>query len=142
MMRGAGDDPRSTDLDGETIVFGGNRAMEGRIARDAGIVRLALAGEFDLAAAADFDSTLADIEADRPQAIVIDLDGLTYMDSTGLGALMAAHGRAGGDHVIAVLAGTGPAHRLIALVGLDAHLTLVRDVSEIAGRTDVLAETS
>lgn len=78
-----------------------------------------------MAVAADFAAALIDIEFTRPRAIVLDLDGLTFMDSTGLHSLLAAHERAAGSHLFGVLSGTGPAHRLITLAGLDSHLVMI-----------------
>ncbi|HET6689341.1 MAG TPA: STAS domain-containing protein [Miltoncostaeaceae bacterium] len=105
--------------------------MRGRIEREGDVVRLALLGEFDMAAAGDFAATLADIEATRPRAIVMDLAGLSFMDSTGLHALLGAHERAVGSHVFAVLDGTGPAHRVLVLAGVAALLMVIGELSEI-----------
>jgi anti-anti-sigma factor len=121
----------SSAIERHPVAFGEHRIMRGCIEREGDVVRLALLGEFDMTAAADFAATLADIEATSPRAIVMDLAGLTFMDSTGLHALLGAHERAVGSHVFAVLNGTGSAHRLLALAGADAHLMMIDELSEI-----------
>jgi anti-anti-sigma factor len=58
--------------------------------------------------------------------VVIDLQGLSYMDSTGLRALLDARDRAAArGRRLAFLSGSGPAHRVIALTGADALLESV-----------------
>ena len=47
------------------------------------MVRLALAGEFDLSNAAQVEDALKEIERERPPLLVLDLRELTFMDSTG-----------------------------------------------------------
>lgn len=113
---------------------GGSRLMSWTIEREGHVVRLSLEGEFDMAAVADFAAMLRDIESTRPRAIVLDLDGLGFMDSTGLESLLAAHRRAAGSHLFGVLRGTGPAHRLITLVGLDGHFVMIDALSAIPKR--------
>ena len=97
--------------------------MRGRIDRDADVVTLTLAGEFDLVARDAFTVTVTQIEATRPRAIVVNLTELDFMDLSGIHGLLGAHRRAEGSHAFAVLDGSGPAHRTIRLVGLEGLLT-------------------
>lgn len=108
--------------------------MRGRIGRDGEVVTLALAGEFDLSGADAFAAALDEIEATRPHAIVIDVQGLSFMDSTGIKALLAAHRRAAGVRSFAILNGSGPAHRALTLAGLDGFLSMVDHPSELPER--------
>lgn len=48
-------------------------------------------GEFDLATEPQFSATAAQAVANDPGSLVIDLRGLTFMDSTGIRALLAVH---------------------------------------------------
>ena len=68
-----------------------------------GHVVLAVRGDVDIATAAELRNRLSDaVEAHR--AVVVDLGEVGFMDSTGLGVLVAMHGRAmahGGTLVIA-----------------------------------------
>src|SRR5437763_15452273 len=56
--------------------------------------QLSLAGEFDLAGIEHFEAAIDRLEAGDPPAIVIDLSALTFMDSSGLRALVMADQRA------------------------------------------------
>ena len=64
---------------------------------DAGLLTLALAGELDLAgASAVRDAVTEAVKSPDVDAILVDLDGLTFLDSTGIGVLVAGW-RAAGD---------------------------------------------
>lgn len=58
-------------------------------------VRLALAGELDLAGAPQLERSLQTIEQQGPRRVVIDLAGLSFIDSTGLRVLLQAQARLG-----------------------------------------------
>src|SRR5690606_29970605 len=65
------------------------------ISRDAtGATRVAVAGELDIASAADFSIELAGLIEERGPDIVVDVCGLTFCDARGLAAFVAADGRA------------------------------------------------
>jgi anti-sigma B factor antagonist len=54
------------------------------------------------------------------KTLVLDLSGVTFMDSTTVGALVALRNQANGLHKTLQIAGTsGSAHRLLKLTGLD-----------------------
>lgn len=53
-------------------------------------VRIAISGEIDLFAAPDFKSRLYDAVGEGNADVVLDCDGLSYIDSTGLGILLGA----------------------------------------------------
>src|SRR4051812_33728113 len=59
-----------------------------------GAVRVALRGELDLEHAYTFDEELRRVEAERPPCLVLDLRGLSFLDSSGLARLLAANRRA------------------------------------------------
>jgi anti-anti-sigma factor len=54
-------------------------------------VRLAAIGEFDLATAPQLDGYCAEAVRDGAQLIVLDLSGVTFIDCSGVHALLAAH---------------------------------------------------
>lgn len=58
-----------------------------------GWVVVAVSGDVDLANAPELRTCLADA-VERHPAVVVDLAGVEFMDSTGLGVLVAAHNRA------------------------------------------------
>jgi anti-sigma B factor antagonist len=57
--------------------------------------RLDLTGELDLATAPDLLGRVRTALEGRPGAIVLDLSGVTFCDSSGINALMDAHTLAG-----------------------------------------------
>lgn len=55
-----------------------------------GLLTLALTGELDLASAeALHDAVTEAVKSDEVDAILVDLEGLTFLDSTGIGTLVA-----------------------------------------------------
>ncbi|GAC1320520.1 MAG: STAS domain-containing protein [Thermoleophilaceae bacterium] len=60
----------------------------------AGTVTLSLTGELDISTGERLQTDLSRIEMDSPSTIIVDLQGLEFMDSTGLRILIAADTRA------------------------------------------------
>ncbi|MGH9096446.1 MAG: STAS domain-containing protein [Acidimicrobiales bacterium] len=58
-----------------------------------GVSVLTVSGEIDLATAPDLRERLMAHEADQVSAIVVDLTGVSFLDSTALGVLVGAHRR-------------------------------------------------
>ena len=56
-----------------------------------------LSGELDLANSPKLETAILDAEASEIGRIVIDLSGLTFVDSSGLAVLLAAHARSRQD---------------------------------------------
>lgn len=94
-----------------------------------GAVRVTLTGELDLASAYTFDRRLLDIEARRPGLVVVDLRGVTMLDSVGLARLVSAHRRArrGGWRLVFVR-GSRVVGRVLQSTRLDEHLELTREL--------------
>jgi anti-sigma B factor antagonist len=94
-----------------------------------GAVRIALRGELDLNHAYTFDEELRRIEERRPHCIVLDLRELSFMDSCGVGRLVAARRRArrAGRRLVLVRGGRAVQH-LLALSGVDEMFEIVGDV--------------
>ena len=91
-----------------------------------GMVRLALAGEFDLSSSAQIEDVLRDIEDEGPALLVLDLRELTFMDSTGLRVMVSADARARDDsRRLAVVQGPESVHRVFRITGLDDHLDMI-----------------
>jgi anti-sigma B factor antagonist len=57
-------------------------------------VRVVVRGELDLATCGRLDEQLVQIAGGGAERIVLDLRDLTFMDSTGLSAILRAHSRA------------------------------------------------
>ena len=89
-------------------------------------MRIALRGELDLEHAYTFDEELKKIEGMQPDCICIDLRELTFLDSSGLGRLVAARRRSmkQGRRLVLV---RGPAtvQRLLQLTAVEESFELI-----------------
>jgi len=97
-------------------------------------VRLVLAGELDLAVADRLRDAIERHSA-RAGAVVVDLRRLTFMDSTGLGTLLGAHGDAGrrGTDFAVICPDDGPVRRLFRLTDADSLLRFVESAADLDG---------
>ena len=83
-----------------------------------------LEGELDLETARELDRQLAAIDAARLKRLVVDLRGVTFMDSRGLSSIVRAHQSAEANGYSLVLRrGSNQVRRLFALTGIDERLT-------------------
>jgi anti-anti-sigma factor len=97
-----------------------------RIGDDA--VLVALSGELDLSRSYTFDEEMRRLEAQRPEAIVLDLRELNFLDSAGLGRVLALQRRARRDgRRLVVVRGCRAVQRLFAITALDVQLEMVSD---------------
>jgi anti-anti-sigma factor len=81
-------------------------------------------GELDVATAETLRATLDGVE--NPGHLVLDLRGLSFIDSSGLHLLVALHERAQRDGFqLALVAPAAPADKAIRLCGLDQTLPFV-----------------
>ena len=84
------------------------------------IVMVVVEGDVDLGTAPDFETELARaVEDSNASGLVIDLSGVTFIDSTGLNALVRAFERQR-------LAGEG-----LALVSSDSRVAMILEVSRL-----------
>ena len=94
-----------------------------------GAVRIALRGELDLEHAYTFDEELRRVEAGGPGCIVLDLRGLTFIDSSGLARLLAARHRARkAARRLLLIRGSTPVQRLMAITAVGEHFEMVREI--------------
>lgn len=117
----------------------GTPVMYAQIDRRDDVVTVSLTGEFDLAGVDAFTAVLVELEATKPRAIAVDVKELSFIDSNGLRSLLNAHQRAAGSHTFAVLNGSGPAHRMLMMTGLNERLMMIDHAQELRDR---LAEES
>ncbi|HEY8467516.1 MAG TPA: STAS domain-containing protein [Solirubrobacterales bacterium] len=84
-----------------------------------------LIGEFDVASAEKVDSILRDCERRARSTVLVDLEDLDFIDSTGLKTLLEAKRRAEGDGLFLRATGCrGAVARLLEVTGVDGELVL------------------
>jgi anti-anti-sigma factor len=80
---------------------------------------VSIAGELDLASADRLERELQRVEATDALTIILDLSGLTFIDSTGLRVILRAHARSRADsNRLALLRGPTAVQRLFELCGV------------------------
>jgi anti-anti-sigma factor len=91
-------------------------------------LHMSLTGELDIVNAPSLDEKLAAVQADVATTVVLDLRGVTFIDSTGLRALIAADERAkeGGGRLV-IVRGAAAVDRAFEVTQLDQRLELVDD---------------
>ena len=93
------------------------------------VAQLSLQGEFDLAAAEQFERQLKSLEAKKPKLIVIDLRKVRFIDSTGLQQILKADARSRQNGFrLTIVRGPANVHRVFEITGMDKHLSIVDDV--------------
>ena len=85
---------------------------------------LSLTGEIDLANAADVDAELRRIEATDVEVILVDLSGVSFIDSTGLKVLIVAAARARETGRLLLERPSPAVLRLLHIAGVAALLPL------------------
>jgi anti-sigma B factor antagonist len=87
---------------------------------------VALEGEIDLSSVADIEERIAAAERGDPKQLVVDVRGVTFMDSSGLRVLLAAHQRSQEDgREFALVRGSESVDRLLKVTGLAGRMRLL-----------------
>jgi anti-sigma B factor antagonist len=95
---------------------------------------LSLAGELDLSQVPAAEQTLRSVERSRPSTLILDLTGLTFIDSSGLRLVLEADQRARRDgRRLVLIEGPASVHRVFLIALLDKRLEFVREFSELDG---------
>jgi anti-sigma B factor antagonist len=90
------------------------------------VATVVVSGELDLATAPRLSAAVAD-HGDA-KLLVLDLNATTFIDSTGVRALLDADRRGlGSGSRLVVVAGDGAVRRVLDLCGLDGRLTIVSE---------------
>ena len=94
-----------------------------------GVFTVALRGELDVSTAPRFNAVLSDARIRQCHTLLVDLSGLTFMDSTGLSAVLVGemHARTRGQR-FAVVRGPRHVQELFRLTGVDHFLEVVDGV--------------
>jgi anti-sigma B factor antagonist len=95
------------------------------------VVRVALRGELDITRTLLLESELHAAEALRPDALVIDLRDLDFLDSSGIARLLGARRRAvrGGWQLLIVRGGEA-VQRILSTAAMERALRFVDDPGE------------
>ena len=113
-------------------VHGAGGRLRLEVSEDAGSARMALYGEFDIAAAADASRALHELLTRDVDAVVVDLSGLDFMDSTGVKFLVDGRETALARGVkLLLVPGGDPVKRVLTVSGVTA---LFEDVD--SGRSE------
>jgi len=105
----------------------GNAARENPIAdirRDDGRIVVSLAGELDLYNAHEVRDALLQCCAESPERLVVDLSGVTFIDSTALGVLIEARTRLPNRRGFLLAAPGLETRRALEISGLDRHFAV------------------
>jgi anti-sigma B factor antagonist len=102
------------------------------VRRDEGTVVLALSGELDLATAPLLQDEIQGSEVETATMVVLDLQELKFIDSTGLRVLLTAHAqsRERGQQ-FAVTRGSPQVQRLLSITGVGEHLRIIAPGDEL-----------
>jgi anti-anti-sigma factor len=100
----------------QVIEFG---ALKISSERDSDVYAISVSGELDLATAGSLQRELERVEASDAPSIILDLSGLTFMDSTGVRLLLNAHARSRADSDrLTMLRGSPAVQRVLQLTGV------------------------
>jgi anti-sigma B factor antagonist len=114
----------STQGDEQREISDGTLLLQ--IVRDGDVLRIALAGELDLANAGTAEGEIDAALATDGTEVVVDMRELEFIDSTGIALLVATLGRNEGERArIRFIPSTSPAvSRVLELTGLAERLPL------------------
>lgn len=93
---------------------------------------IAVGGEIDLATVPELEGAIEAVLGENAHSLVVDLRETSFMDSTGLKALVMAHRRfdeKGRQFAIAVSG--GPVSRLIDLSGVESSIRVVETIDDL-----------
>ena len=95
------------------------------------VMRVALRGELDLSRTLLLETELHAVEAMRPDALVIDLRELDFLDSSGIARLISARRRAlRGGWQLLVVRGGDAVQKIMAIAAIDRALAFIDDPAE------------
>ncbi len=108
--------------------------LDVKVSERNGAAIVALAGELDISEVPDVEKKLKAVEQRRPSALVLDLRGLNFMDSSGLRVVLEADLRSRRDsRRFVLIPGPEPVHRVFLIALLDKRLEFIEDLSALEG---------
>jgi anti-sigma B factor antagonist len=109
---------------------GGREAAVAGVDRRDGAVVVSLAGELDLYNAEEVRGALVEACSAEPEVLVVDLEEVTFIDSTALGVLIEAGSRMTDRKGFRLAAPGVETRRALEVSGLDRHFLVHDTVSE------------
>lgn len=105
--------------------------LELKIRQKSGITVVGAAGEIDVFTAPDLDAGLGEVIAAGGVRIVLDLTGVTFLDSTGLGVLVKSLKSVRAEQGwVRLVIGSQKIRKIFDITGLDAAMPLYDTVEE------------
>jgi anti-anti-sigma factor len=99
------------------------------VERSRGRARIILEGELDMVAAPNLVATIDELLGEDGLEVVVDLRALTFMDSSGLQALLHGHARSGESRAsFSLIRGGDNVMRVFELSGIDGLIPFARPV--------------
>lgn len=93
---------------------------------------IAVAGEIDLATVPELETAIASVFGSDGYPLVVDLRETSFMDSTGLKALVMANRRFDEDgRPFAIAVSGGPVSRLLDLSGVETSIRVVETTDDL-----------
>ena len=105
------------------------------VVREDGAVIVRLGGELDLYNAEAVRDALFDAAAGGPERLVVDLEAVSFLDSTALGVLIEARARLENRRAFLLAAPGIETRRALEVSGLDRHFGLHDSVDGALGST-------
>ncbi|HEX5173893.1 MAG TPA: STAS domain-containing protein [Gaiellaceae bacterium] len=113
-----------------TGAAGGRESAVAGVDQRDGRVVVSLSGELDLYNAEEVRSVLLDACAAEPRTLVVDLEGVRFIDSTALGVLIEARSRLADRGGFRLAAPGLETRRALEVSGLDRHFHVHDTVAE------------
>lgn len=103
-----------------------------RVETEGGKTLVTIEGDFDLQVAEQVAEELRSVESAEPEMLVLDLKGLTFLDSSGMGVIAAAQTRSSAaGRRFAIVSPRPGVVRAFKISGLADVVTMVQDRSEV-----------
>lgn len=119
-----------TDAGGPASGTGGREKPVASVEQRDGAVVVSLAGELDLYNAEEVRAALLECCAAEPELLVVDLEQVSFIDSTALGVLIEARSRLADRHGFRLAAPGLETSRALQVSGLDRHFSVHETVVE------------
>jgi anti-sigma B factor antagonist len=120
---------------GRAVVGEGDATPVAGVEERNGAVIVRLAGELDLYNAPTLRDELLKAADGSPERLVVDLSGLTFIDSTGLGVLIEARTRLTNRRAFLLAAPGLETRRALEISGLDRHFSVHDSVADALAST-------